>query len=269
MAFHLIVEVFPFLKDSLRTEFIRSFRAHYDSIGYKESYPYDGVSSLLQDIIYSPLYTYPSIVTNKPTRPTVSLLYEFNLHHFFDHIIGIDYLLSSSNDRTFANKSDAIKYLVSITQPSCDYLYIGDTISDMESASLAGCDFLAVGYGYTNWEKSISSVGAPIIVEKNIFIVTENGYFVILNAETGEIISSTNILNILKKKNQSTKVTGFIMGSGKIYSVTLNGFLIISSASTGKVEEFKKLGDQVTANPIISDGKLFIYTDNSRILGFN
>ena len=123
--------------------------------------------------------------------------------------------------------------------------------------------------GYTNWEKSISSVGAPIIVEKNIFIVTENGYFVILNAETGEIISSTNILNILKKKNQSTKVTGFIMGSGKIYSVTLNGFLIISSASTGKVEEFKKLGDPVTANPIISDGKLFIYTDNSRILGFN
>lgn len=153
----IVDNFFPSLQDLLRSEFIRSFREHYDSIGYKDSYPYDGVSSLLQDIIYSPLYTNPSIVTNKPTSPTVSLLHEFNLHHFFDHIIGIDYLLSSSNDRTFANKSDAIKYLVSITQPSCDYLYIGDTISDMESASLAGCDFLAVGYGYTNWDTSHKS----------------------------------------------------------------------------------------------------------------
>ena len=52
---------------------------------------------------YSPLYTKPSIVTNKPTRPTVSLLYEFNLYHFFDHIIGIDYPLSSTNNRSFAH----------------------------------------------------------------------------------------------------------------------------------------------------------------------
>ena len=59
------------------------------------------------------------------------------------------------------------------------------------------------------------------------------------------------------------------MGSGKIYSFTLNGHLIISSASSGKVENFKKIGDPVTSSPIISDGKLYIYTEDSRILGFN
>ena len=123
--------------------------------------------------------------------------------------------------------------------------------------------------GYTNWEIDVSAISIPIIDGKNIFFVTENGYFVIINMDKGKIISSTNILKILKKKNQFTKITGFIMGSGKIYSVTLNGYLIVSSASSGKVENFKKIGSPITSTPIINNGKLFIYTENSRILGFD
>ena len=115
----------------------------------------------------------------------------------------------------------------------------------------------------------MSSVGTPIIDKNNIFIVTENGFFVILNKNNGEIISSVNILKALKTKKQTTKVTGFIMGSEKIYSVTANGYLIISSAISGKVENFKKIGDPISSAPIITDGKLFIYTKNSKILGFN
>ena len=59
------------------------------------------------------------------------------------------------------------------------------------------------------------------------------------------------------------------MGSGKLYAVTLNGYLIVSSAFSGKVEYFKKIGDPLTSAPIINNGKLYILTDNSRIIGFN
>ena len=123
--------------------------------------------------------------------------------------------------------------------------------------------------GILNWENKVSSISAPIVDKKNIFFITENGYFVILAKDTGEIISSTNILKILKRKKQKTKIAGFIMGSGKIYSTTLNGYLIVSSALTGKVENFRKIGDPITSAPIITNGKLFILTENSRILGFN
>ena len=94
-------------------------------------------------------------------------------------------------------------------------------------------------------------------------------FFVILSQDTGKVISSTNILKILKNKKQLTKITGFIMGSGKMYSVTLNGYLIVSSAITGKTENVFKIGDPITSSPIINNGKLFIYTKNSRIIGFN
>jgi len=123
--------------------------------------------------------------------------------------------------------------------------------------------------GFTNWEKNINSISAPIVDNENVFIVSENGFFVILDQQKGRIISSTNILKILKKKKQLTKVTGFIMGSGKIYAVTLNGYLIVSSATTGKVEKFVKIGDPIRSAPIINNGKLFIYTKNSRIIGFS
>ena len=123
--------------------------------------------------------------------------------------------------------------------------------------------------GYSNWKKNINSITAPIVDNKNIFIVSENGFFVILSQDTGKVISSTNILKILKNKKQLTKITGFIMGSGKMYSVTLNGYLIVSSAITGKTENVFKIGDPITSSPIINNGKLFIYTKNSRIIGFN
>ena len=123
--------------------------------------------------------------------------------------------------------------------------------------------------GYMNWRTKVSSIATPIVDGKNIFFVTEYGYFVIISLDTGEIISSTNILTILKGNKQSTKITGFIMGSGKIYSVTQNGYLIVSSSTSGKVENYKKIGSPITSSPIINNGKLFIYTEKSRILGFN
>ena len=123
--------------------------------------------------------------------------------------------------------------------------------------------------GFLNWEQEVSSVGSPIVDGNNIFIVTENGYFVIIDKKSGDIISSNYILKVLKKKKRATEITGFIMGSGKIYSVTLNGYLIVSSGITGKVENFKKIGDQIVSPPVISDGKLYILTKKSRIIGFN
>ena len=123
--------------------------------------------------------------------------------------------------------------------------------------------------GLINWEKEINSLEIPIVDRNNIFFVTENGFFVILKADTGKLIFSSNILINLKKKKQKTKITGFIMGSGKIYAVTANGYLIVVSASSGVFEHSHKIGDRIFGSPIISNGKLFILTENSRIFGFN
>ena len=161
-------------------------------------------------------------------------------------------------ESTLAHATDFFK--------SSEIVIIDDNIIVSSKSSLFSYN---LNTGYTNWKQEVSSIGAPIIDGKNIFILTDNGYFVIIDKDTGILISSTNILKILKKKKQETKITGFIMGSGKIYSVTSNGYLIVSSPVSGKVEYFKKIGDPVTSAPIINNGKLYILTKNSRIYGFD
>jgi len=123
--------------------------------------------------------------------------------------------------------------------------------------------------GFNNWKQEVSTNGTPIIVGDNIFLVTSNGFFVIIDNETGRIISSSNILNLLKNKKQKTRITGFVMGSGKVYSTTANGFLIVASATSGKADFFTNIGDPIASSPVISNGNLYILTKNSRILGFN
>ena len=123
--------------------------------------------------------------------------------------------------------------------------------------------------GIVNWENNIGTSNTPIVDTNNIFTVTDNGYFVNINRDDGKVEWSTNILKILKKKKRDTKVTGFVLGSGRIYAVTKNGYLIIVSASSGKIDSFKKIGDGISSNPIIHDGSLYILTENSRILGLN
>jgi outer membrane protein assembly factor BamB len=123
--------------------------------------------------------------------------------------------------------------------------------------------------GYPNWRHDVGSKNTPIIDGNNVFLISDNGYFVNIERNLGKIIWSTNILKILKKRKQMTQITGFIMGSGKIYATTLNGYLIVCSAVSGNIEYFKKIGDQIIAAPIINDGSLYVLTENSRILGFN
>jgi len=122
--------------------------------------------------------------------------------------------------------------------------------------------------GYLNWKQKLSSRNFPIIDGDNVFMVTNNGYFINLDKKSGQVIWSTNILKILKSKKRRTQITGVILGSGKIYATTLNGYLIVSSATTGKVEKFKKIGDQITSAPIISNGSMYILTEDPRLIGF-
>ena len=78
-------------------------------------------------------------------------------------------------------------------------------------------------------------------------------------------------LYIFSNNDDVTGFTVFADGIGVVYdkSSTLNGYLIVSSAVSGKVESFKKIGDPIVSSPIINNGKLFILTENSRIVGLN
>ena len=127
---------------------------------------------------------------------------------------------------------------------------------------------LTLQNGYVNWNKKINSSNTPIVVGDNVFLVSDNGYFINLDLKSGNVIWSTYLLKVLKKKKQNTFISGFVLGSDKVYITTQNGYLIVCSALTGRIDLFKKIASSINTSPIISNGELYILTGDSKLLGF-
>ena len=86
---------------------------------------------------------------------------------------------------------------------------------------------LTVNTGTINWKQKINSELRPTFINNLIFSITNEGYFVVIDNETGNIIRSTNVLkNIKNKKIKKFKPVGFIVGKKNIYLTTSNGKII-------------------------------------------
>ena len=161
--------------------------------------------------------------------------------------------------------------LISVSAFESDFFKSSDIVinnNDVIFSNILSTFSINLVDGRLNWIKKIKSSTTPIVDKENIFLVTDNGFFVNLDKKTGKIIWANNILKSLKKRKQQTGISGFVMGSGKIYITTLNGHLIICSATNGIVEYNKKIAKSINTSPIISNGELYILTSSSKILGF-
>ena len=185
-------------------------------------------------------------------------------------------MLNSSGDLININsKNGRIQwYINTLSQSSLSdtnflkFSNIAITSNELFFSTISSTYSFTLNNGYQNWKVDVGSATTPIIDSNNIFLVTNNGYFVNLDRASGKTIWSTDIFKILKKRKQKTKVIGFVLGSNKIYVLTMNGHLIICSADTGKVESFTKIAGKINSPPIISNGSLYVLTSNSKILGY-
>ena len=129
-------------------------------------------------------------------------------------------------------------------------------------------DFFSIDVdtGIINWKQKINSELTPTFVNNLIFSITNEGYFVIIDYETGNLIRSTNVLkNIKKKKLKKFKPVGFIVGRKDIYLTTTNGRLFVIDILTGITKSVLKIDGEKISRPIILEKNLFIIKDNSII----
>ena len=120
--------------------------------------------------------------------------------------------------------------------------------------------------GIMNWKQKINSNLRPTLVDNLIFTVTNEGYFVVIENETGNLIRSTNIFkNIKKKKKKKIKPVGFIVGKKNIYLTTSNGRLFVVDILTGTTKSILKIDNEKILRPIVLGQNLFIVKDNSVI----
>ena len=116
------------------------------------------------------------------------------------------------------------------------------------------------------WKNKVNSNLRSSLVEQYLFTISLEGYLIVTDKDSGNIIKITDIFNNFKIKNRpKIKPTGFIIGLNKIYVSTTNGRLIVINMKTGKVNTILKIDNEKISQPFIVDKDLFVIKDNGII----
>jgi len=148
--------------------------------------------------------------------------------------------------------------------------------------------------GNVRWKQKINSNLQSSIINDLIFSVTNEGYLILIENKTGNIIRATDIfgeLNIgssknskigflndkkinplymfdkknIKKETKRTKFepTGFIVGKNNIYLTTSHGRLFVIDIESGKRKSIVKVDNKKISSPFVFNNNLFLIKEDS------
>ena len=148
------------------------------------------------------------------------------------------------------------------------FLKTSDIIADNETIYFSNNKnqffSLDIQTGILNWQQKINSSLRPTLIDSYVFTVSIEGYLIIIEKNSGNIIRITDVFQSFKiKKRNKIKPTGFIVGTENIYLTTNHGRLLIINIKTGKVQSIIKIANDKIARPVILNQNMFIVTDNS------
>ena len=120
--------------------------------------------------------------------------------------------------------------------------------------------------GNLNWKSEVNSSLRPIIIDDLIFTVSDEGYFVILEKNTGKILKAKNLYSNFKKKKTINLIpTGFALGKEDLFVTTNKGHLIIADIKSGELKNILKIDRDQISRPYIKDNFIYVARDNAII----
>jgi HAD superfamily hydrolase (TIGR01549 family) len=133
----LFRDVLPHFSESQKEELVQQYRAAYPLRRHASTHRFPGVAEAL-----AALGGKKTTATTKGTVSTRSILDQFGLLQYFDHVQGTDGFPAKPEPDVILTALGA----VGATPQEC--LMVGDAPSDMEAGRRAGAKICAVRYGY-------------------------------------------------------------------------------------------------------------------------
>ena len=113
--------------------------------------------------------------------------------------------------------------------------------------------------GSFNWENKVNSSLRPSLVGNYIFTISLEGYLIVIEKNSGNIIRVTDIFGDYKKKQrEKIKPVGFIVGVRNIYLTTDHGRLMIIDIKSGRTKSILKLDNEKISRPFILNENLYV-----------
>ena len=158
----------------------------------------------------------------------------------------------------------------SLIYESAFSLQTSDIISDKDNLFFSNNknQFFSVDIktGSFNWKNKINSNLRSTLIGNYLVSVSIEGYLIIIEKNTGNIVRVTDIFKNFKIKNRKKiKPPGFIVGLNKVYVSTSNGRLLVVNISSGKTISTLKIDNDKISKPFIQNKNLFLIKNNAII----
>ena len=135
----------PDAVDADRQQGLEIFLAYYETHSREETRVYPGVVEGLQALQGRPM----AVLTNKPAKMSVDILYSFGLMKFFKAVYGGDSFARKKPDPMGAQVA-----LELLEVAPCEAAMVGDSDVDMQTARNAGTLAIGVNYGFGQHDRN-------------------------------------------------------------------------------------------------------------------
>ena len=116
------------------------------------------------------------------------------------------------------------------------------------------------------WENTVNSNLKPTLVGNYLLSVSLEGYLIIIDRITGNIIKVTDVFNNFNpKKRDQIFPTGFVVGLKNIYLSTNIGKLLVINIKSGKTISTLKIDKDKISRPFVLNQNLYLVKDNAII----
>ena len=131
-----------------------------------------------------------------------------------------------------------------------------------------------INTGSLHWKQKINTHLRPTVIDNYIFSISLEGYLIIIDRVSGNIIRITDVFKNFKPKliefsrsklRSEIKPTGFIVGRNNIYLTTDHGRLLVIDITTGITKNTLKLDNEKILRPSVVNKNFYIIKDNSII----
>ena len=108
----------------------------------------------------------------------------------------------------------------------------------------------------------MSSTQAPWVAGDTVFVVDTAGQLLALNRRDGQTLWTV-------KLPDSNIWSGPTLAGGNLWAVSTKGTLVGVDAATGRVTARRASASPAFIPPIVAQGRMFVLTDNARLIAFN
>jgi outer membrane protein assembly factor BamB len=112
------------------------------------------------------------------------------------------------------------------------------------------------------WTRTLTSTQMPWVAGDTVYVVDITGKLLALARADGKVRWITELPT-------SSRWSGPVLAGGKLWLVSADGLLVGADARSGTVGPQVALGTEVYVSPIVAGGRMYILTDNARLIALN